>query len=183
MKQNQCFQVTQCSAKSKDWSGWVWAHSSKCCGLSVTTNLLKHGRSYWSTLVLALLTCLQTAARLRLAVQVVHNALVRPRKLQACCHANMGFFCTMSDMLQQYTCVSDVNYFESLIFFENVCSEKVTFSSKNKFYGWDWIFYWYCFLEDNRTGNAMKAEGRVRLSDDLVRGLVTGQSMPRICFR
>ena len=75
------------------------------------------------------------------------------------------------------------DFFESLIFFENVCSEKVTFSSKNKFFGWDWIFYWYCILEDNRKGNAMKVEGRVRLSDDLVRGLVTGQSVPGICFR
>ena len=115
------FQVTQCSAKS--WVDECEHILLPSCGLSLTTNLLKHGRSYWSTLVLALLTCLQTAACLRLAVQVVHNALVRPRKLQACCHANMGFFCTMSDMLQQCTCVSDVNYFESLIFFEK-CAQK-----------------------------------------------------------
>ena len=128
----------------------------------------------------------------RLAVQIVHNALMRPRKLPGCCHATITFhlyyLCqvTTVDMFprnKQRSRTKDsmclmlpnCNYFGAIL--TQVITSKMC-SRKN----WQFLPR-RNGAEDNWKGNVRKVEGRVRLSDGLARGLVTGQSVPGIHLR
>ena len=171
------FQLIQFSAIAVE----VWGHSSWNCGLPLTTNLLKH----MALLVHLGAPFIDLASDCwpRLAVQIVHNALMRPRNLPGCCHATIPFhlyyLCdvTIEDMLFRKKQGSRTQNSMCLMLPKGDPLRAILIPDKpSKMYSrkkWQFL----------SRGNVRKVEGRVRLSDGFARGLVTGQSVPGIYLR